>query len=119
GNAPRAAQLSLQATDADPDNAQAYHLLAITLEKLGHLDKALVTYQKAFELAPDDSDLLLNLGLSAWNVGMYEGAERMFRHFIEKRPNQPQGYNNLGSVLRDQGKLSLAIDVLRGAIYRM
>ena len=119
GNAARAAQLALKATDADAENAQAYHLLAITLEKLGHLDKALVTYERAFELAPGDSDLMLNLGLSAWNLGMYEGAERMFRHFIERRPDHPAGYNNLGSILRDQGKLSVAIEVLRGAIYRM
>jgi tetratricopeptide (TPR) repeat protein len=119
GNAPRTAQLALEAANADTDNAQAYHLLAIALEKLGHLDKALVTYEKAFELAPDDADLLLNLGLSAWNLGMLEGAVRMFRHFIEKRPGQPQGYNNLGSVLRDQGKLSTAIELLRDAIYRM
>jgi tetratricopeptide (TPR) repeat protein len=119
GNTARAAQLAFEATDADAGNAQAYHLLAITLEKLGHLDKALVTYEKAFQLAPDDTDLLLNLGLSAWNLNMHEGAERMFRLFIELRPEHPAGYNNLGTVLRDQGKLSLAIEVLRGAIYRM
>jgi tetratricopeptide (TPR) repeat protein len=119
GNTQRAAQLALEATGVDEDNAQAYHMLAIALEKLGHLDKALVTYEKAFQLAPDDSNLLLNLGLTAWNLDMLEGAERMFRHYIEQCPDRPAGYNNLGSVLRDRGSLSAAIEVLKGAIYRM
>jgi Tfp pilus assembly protein PilF len=119
GDAARAAKWALDATNADDGNAQAYHLLAIALEKLGHLDKALATYRKAFELDPNDDDLLLNLGLSAWAQGLYDGAERMFRHFIERRPSHPAGYNNLGTVLRDQGKLSDAIELLRGAIYTM
>src|SRR4029078_2525107 len=64
-----AAQLALEATNADDTNAQAFSLLAITLEKLGHLHKALVTYEKAFQIDPDDLDLVLNLGLTAWNSG--------------------------------------------------
>jgi tetratricopeptide (TPR) repeat protein len=119
GNAPRTAQLALEAINADESHAQAYHVLAIALEKLGHLDKALVTYEKAFQLAPGDTDLVLNLGLSAWNMKMYAGAERMFREYIERKPDHPAGYNNLGSVLRDEGRLSHAIEVLRNAIYRM
>jgi tetratricopeptide (TPR) repeat protein len=119
GDAPKTAKYALEATEADESNAQAFHLLAIALEKLGHLHKALVTYERAFALDPDDSDLLLNLGLTAWNVGHLAGAERMFRHFIDRRPDHPAGYNNLGSVLRDRGSLSDAIECLRAAIYRM
>jgi tetratricopeptide (TPR) repeat protein len=119
GDAAKTAKHALAATDADENNAQAYHLLAIALEKLGHLHEALVTYERAFALDPDDTDMLLNLGLTAWNVGHLEGAERMFRHFIDKRPDHPAGYNNLGSVLRDRGSLSDAIECLRAAIYRM
>src|SRR5262249_50060642 len=89
------------------------------LEKLGHVHKALVTYEQALELDPDDTDLLLNLGLTAWNLNFLEGAERIFRLFIEKRPDHPAGYNNLGSVLRDKGDLANAIETLRAAIYRM
>jgi tetratricopeptide (TPR) repeat protein len=114
-----AAQLSLQATNADETNAQAYHLLAITLEKLGHIHKALVTYEKAYELEPNDPDLILNLGLTAWNTGSMDAAERLFRLYIEARPDKPEGYNNLGSVLRDRGEIEQAIELTRGAIYRI
>ena len=119
GDAPKTAQLALAATEADDTNAQAFHLLAIALEKLGHLHKALVTYQHAFQLEPDDSDMLLNLGLTAWTLGLLDGAERMFRLFIEKKPERPEGYNNLGSVQRDKGDLARALETLQGAIYRM
>src|SRR5262245_49513626 len=105
-----AAKLALEATNADETYAQAYHLLAITLEKLGHLHKALVTYEKAFELEPNDPDLILNLGLTAWNTGNMDGAERMFRVYIETRPDSPEGYNNLASVLRDRGDIDQAIE---------
>ena len=114
-----AAQLSLEATNADETNAQAYQLLAITLEKLGHLHKALVTYEKAYQLDPNDADLVLNLGLTAWNTGNMDGAERMFRHYIETRPGSPEGYNNLASVMRDRGNIDQAIETIRGAIYRI
>src|SRR5262245_26495619 len=119
GDTADTAKHALAATEVDPRNAQAFHLLAIALAKLGHLHKALVTYEEAFRLDPDDPDLLINLGLTAWNLNMLDGAEKMFRLFIEKRPDHPAGYNNLGSVQRDKGDLAAAIETLRGAIYRM
>jgi tetratricopeptide (TPR) repeat protein len=114
-----AAQMALEATNADETNAQAFSLLAITLEKLGHLHKALVTYEKAHQLDPNDPDLLLNIGLTVWNAGNANGAESMFRQYIEKRPESPEGYNNLASVLRDKGEIENAIELIRGAIYRI
>jgi tetratricopeptide (TPR) repeat protein len=119
GDTAAAAKLALEATQADEGNAQAFQMLAITLNKLGHLREALVTYERAYSLDPDDTDLLLNLGLTAWNLDMLDGAERMFRIFIEKQPEHPAGYNNLGSVLRDRGNLPEAIETLRGAIHRL
>jgi tetratricopeptide (TPR) repeat protein len=119
GDTIKTAKYALQATEADETNAQAFHLLAITLDRMGHLHKALVTYERAFALDPDDADLLLNLGLTAWNLNLLDGAERMFRLFIERRPESPAGYNNLGSIQRDKGNLNAAIDTLRDAIMRM
>lgn len=119
GDVARAAKLALEATERDETNAQAFHMLAIALEKLGHLHKALVTYERAYTLDPDDPDLYLNLGLTAWNLGLLDGAERTFRLYIARKPDAPAGHNNLGSVQRDKGNVSTAIETLRGAIYRM
>jgi tetratricopeptide (TPR) repeat protein len=119
GDIARAGQLALEATQADGSNGQAFHVLAMALERMGHLHKALVTYERAFEIDPNDPDLLLNLGLTAWNLKMIEGAERMFHLFIAARPDSPLGYNNLGTILADQDRQSVAIETLRSAIYRM
>jgi tetratricopeptide (TPR) repeat protein len=119
GDLARAGQLALEATVADDDNAKAYHVLGMALERMGHQHKALVTYQRAFELDPQDPELLINLGLIAWNMKQIEGAARMFSLYIDACPDSPLGYNNLGSVLCDMGKAEDAIETLRAAIFRM
>lgn len=119
GDVARTAQLALRATEVDDTNGRAFHVLALALEKMGHLHKALVTYEQAYALDPDDPDLLLNLGLTAWNLKMNEGAADMFRQYIARCPDSPLGYNNLGSIQCDMGDPATAIETLRAAIYRM
>ena len=58
-----AGQWALKATEADEGNPKAFHVLAMALERMGHLHKALVTYERAFQLDPEDPELLINLGL--------------------------------------------------------
>ncbi len=86
---------------------------------MGHLHKALVTYERAFELDPEDPELLINLGLTAWNLKLTDGAARMFQLYIAACPDSPLGYNNLGSVQSDMGRPDVAIEILRAAIYKM
>jgi tetratricopeptide (TPR) repeat protein len=119
GDITGAGQLALASANADEDNAKAYHVLGMALERMGHQHKALVTYTKAFELDPEDPELLINLGLIAWNMKQIDGAARMFAHYIAAQPDSPLGYNNLGSVLCDMGEPERAIETLRGAIFRM
>jgi tetratricopeptide (TPR) repeat protein len=119
GDITRAGQLALAATQAEESNHKAYHVLAMALERMGHQHKALVTYERAFQLAPDDPELLINLGLTAWNLKMIEGAARMFQLYIAACPDSPLGYNNLGSVLCDLGRPDAGIETLRAAIMRM
>lgn len=119
GDIVRAGQLALQASNVDDGNAKAYHVLGMALERMGHVHKALVTYERAFKLDPDDAELLINLGLIAWNLKQRESAAKMFSLYIDRCPDSPLGYNNLGSVLSDMGQIENAIEILRGAIYRL
>jgi tetratricopeptide (TPR) repeat protein len=119
GDIVRAGKLALWSTEADEANGPAFHVLGMALEKMGHLHKALVTYERAHELNPKDPELLINLGLTAWSLKMREGAEAMFRHYIIAKPDSPLGYNNLGSIQCDMGSATTAIETLRDAIYRM
>jgi len=119
GEIVRAGQWALKSSEMDPSNAKAFHVLAMALERMGHLHKALVTYERAFELDPNDPELLINLGLTAWNLKLTEGAARMFQLYVDACPHSPLGYNNLGSVLYDLGSAEMAIETLRAAIFRM
>ena len=105
---------------ADETNAQAYHLLAITLEKLGHLHKALVTYERAFQLEPNDPDLVLNLGLTAWNTGNIErrGAHvpPLHRDAARSPRRLQQSRQRHARSRRHRRRRSKP---LRGAIYRI
>src|ERR1700753_788952 len=119
GNIVRAGQWALKATEADPENPKAFHVLAMALERMGHLHKALVTYERAFQLDPADPELLINLGLTAWGLKLTDGAAKMFKLYIAACPDSPLGYNNLGSVQSDLGAPDVAIETLRAALYRM
>src|SRR6185437_12771213 len=119
GDTARATQWALKAVEADDSNPKAYHLLAMGLERLGHVHKALVTYERAFQLDPADPELLVNLGLTAWNLKMTGGAAQMFQLYIAAKPDSPLGYNNLGSIQCDMGQPDIAIETLRDAIRRM
>ena len=119
GDIVKAGQWALKATEADNTSSKAFHVLAMALERMGHLHKALITYERAFELDPEDPELLINLGLTAWNLKLTEGAIKMFRLYVASCPESPLGYNNLGSCLADMGQTEEAIETLRAALYRM
>lgn len=119
GDIVKAGQWALKATEADNTSSKAFHVLAMALERMGHLHKALITYERAYELDPEDPELLINLGLTAWNLKLTEGAIRMFKLYIANCPDSPLGYNNLGSCLADMGQAEEAIETLRAALYRM
>lgn len=119
GDIVKAGQWALKATEADNTSSKAFHVLAMALERMGHLHKALITYERAHELDPEDPELLINLGLTAWNLKLTEGAIKMFKLYIASCPDSPLGYNNLGSCLADMGQTEEAIETLRAALYRM
>src|SRR5471032_1722795 len=118
GDIVKAGRWALKATEMDESNAKAFHVLAMALERMGHLHKALVTYERSFELDPKDPELLINLGLTAWNLKLTDGAAKMFQLYIASQPDSPLGYNNLGSVQGDMGQIDDAIETLRAALYR-
>ena len=112
-----ALRLALKACDIDPKSGTAAHICALALDALGQTAKAIQMFEHAIALDPADPDIYSNLGLTAWRLQMFEAAEKMFRLYIQMRPDMPNGPNNLAGVLRDQGRFDEAIEVAREAIY--
>lgn len=119
GRVARAGQLALDATKVHPENPLAYMVLGMVLEKMGYLYKALVTYEQAFKLDPDNSDIIINLSQLADKLNMREIAEKLCRQFIEKQPDSPMGYNNLAGMLSGNNQVEESIELLRSAINRL
>ena len=115
--AAKAAKLCLDAVDLAPESALANHALAISLEKLGRLAKALQFYERAWRFNPENAEVYLNLAMLAWKLDMMDGAEKFLRLFLQMAPNHPAGVINLSGVLRDQGKFDDSVEILRAAIY--
>lgn len=111
--------LTLQATQLDPENALGYHLMAVSLDKLGEKHKALLMFEKTLELDPTQFEAYLNLGSVARDLEMQDVAEKFFRIFIDLRPDLPAGYNDLGMLLAKQNKFDDAIEILRYGINLM
>lgn len=116
-SAAKAAKLCLDAVDLAPQSSIANHALAICLERLGRLAKALQFYERAWQFNPQNSEIYLNLAMLAWKLDMLDGAEKFLRLFMQMTPNHPAGVINLSGVLRDQGKFEDSIEILRAAIY--
>src|SRR3954468_21701140 len=52
GDIVRSGQWALKATEADGTNSKAFHVLAMALERMGHLHKALVTSERGLSRSP-------------------------------------------------------------------
>ncbi|WP_430426041.1 tetratricopeptide repeat protein [Phenylobacterium sp.] len=107
---------ALKALDKDDRNGVAWYLLAMALERAGDYANSVRAYEAALQLLPDHADVSNDLGRLAYRMGMLEQAEKLFTHYVNHAPHEPQGYNNLASAVKDQGRREEAIDILKAAI---
>jgi tetratricopeptide (TPR) repeat protein len=69
----------------------------------GQMRRALVAYQKALEVAPEDPSILLALGLAYAAAGQYQAAVDHYRRSLAANPVQPLAQINLGVALENMG----------------
>lgn len=111
------ARILLKALDAAPELAVANQAMALALEKLGRLSRALEFYERALARDPKNAQLYQNIGHIAVKLGMLPAAEKFMRIQLQLKPGDAVATANLASVLRDQAKFEDAIELLRQAIY--
>ncbi len=70
----------------------------------------------AVRLAPDDADLLNDLGLALWRQGRSVDAEPIYRRAQQVKPNDFSILTNLGVALHSQNRLDEACECFRRAI---
>lgn len=108
-----ATERALEALKLDETSGLAWHLLAIAREKAGDLSQAILAYEAAVRLLPNETDVANDLGRLAQRLGYLEIAEKLFIKHLAREPGHIEVTNNLACVLRDQNRYGDAIELLR------
>ncbi|MBW8859528.1 MAG: tetratricopeptide repeat protein [Caulobacter sp.] len=109
-------KLALKALEHDEKLGVAWHALAIAREKMGDFANSMHCYEAALKLLPNHGPAAGDLGRLALRMGMPEIAVKLFIHYLEARPDDLEGVNNLASALRDLNRNEEAIEILRPTI---
>jgi tetratricopeptide (TPR) repeat protein len=111
-----AAEAALQALRQDERNGHAWYVLAVARDKAGDFKSSIQCYEAALQLLPDHCEVANDLGRLAYRMGMKPVAEQLFRRYLERYPESPDGANNLACCLRDQNRYGEAIEALKVAL---
>jgi tetratricopeptide (TPR) repeat protein len=77
-----------------------------------HLD-AIVQFEQALAVRPDDAKVLFALGNTASALGLAGPAEEFFRRVLGLEPQRLEALVNLANLLRDRGQYDAAIALLK------
>jgi|SRR5579859_717665 len=108
--------LYLQALEAQPDNADALHLLSVLRHQQGNALEAVNLITKALAIEPNRPEAHNNLGVALRELGRPAEAEASYREALRLRPDYPEAHNNLGNVLSDLDRLTEAEASYREAL---
>lgn len=110
------AKRALDALKMDETNGLAWHVLAICREKSGDLGQALMAYEAALKLLPNETDVAHDLGRLAQQMGYLEIAEKLLLKYLAADPGHVEATNNLACVQRDQKRYGDAVETLRALL---
>ncbi len=95
---------------AGSGDVKALKELAIQQQVLGKYDEAIVNFEKALAMQPNDSASYVNLGAVYFKKKEFTKAEDNFRKAIETNPNNPNAYYNL-AVIMEKKDIKKAIEL--------
>lgn len=101
--------------EAEPGNADAWHLYGVIAFQQGRLKLAAERISRALQLRPDSAPPLCNLGSVMMAMGQAEQAEKLFRTALRIRPDHADTAGNLGVLLHKLGRNGEAIPWLARA----
>jgi protein O-GlcNAc transferase len=101
---------------AEPDHADACHLLGALAQQRGRFEESATLITKAIAVKGDVAAFHSNLGNALKALGKADEAATAYRRAIVLDPNFADAYNNLGATMRMQGKLDEAEALYRKAL---
>ncbi|MDM4014584.1 tetratricopeptide repeat protein [Roseiconus lacunae] len=100
----------------DPTNADAWHLLGMTLYSGASYHEALECLQKARQFGEDRVDLIGHLALVHHALGQSAQAVKLMAAVVEADPTDAEALNNLGVLLLESGDAGQAQQCFEKAI---
>ena len=116
GRLAQAEQLYRQILAANPNQAQAWHLLGVVAQQVGQPEVAIQHIERAIELRGDAAEFYNNLGEAYRAVGRAAQAVACYRLALTLEPDFVGAHTNQGIALKDLGKLEEAIACHRQAL---
>jgi tetratricopeptide (TPR) repeat protein/2-polyprenyl-3-methyl-5-hydroxy-6-metoxy-1,4-benzoquinol methylase len=116
GQLEQAAALYRKVLVADPNSADALHLLGMVALQQGHAKTAAELIHKAIALNNREASYHFHLALSLQTLNDMAGAVAGYRRALALKPNDPDIYNNMGNALAAQGKPEEAVAAFRRAL---
>lgn len=110
------AKRALDALQIDETSGLAWHVLAICREKSGDFGQALLAYEAALKLLPNETDVAHDLGRLAQQMGYLDIAEKLLVKYLAAEPGHVEATNNLACVQRDQKRYGDAVETLRSLL---
>lgn len=103
--------------------AETHVLLGSGYLRRGQLDVAKHELDKAYRLAPNNSQVNNMMALLQWRLNNPDEADRHFRKAVAAEPPDPEAWNNFGVFLCERGKIDEALIWFQRAaanpLYRM
>ena len=93
-----------------------WSLLGASAAQIGKLDEAVLAFQKALLIKPDDAQAHYNMGNVLKDQEKFEEALGSYRKALSLKPDYSEAYLNMGNVLKDQGSLEGAFAAYKKAL---
>jgi predicted O-linked N-acetylglucosamine transferase (SPINDLY family) len=116
GQLPQAEQIYRQVLQADPRNADAWHLLGVMYAQVNRHDAAVEHIRRAIEISPNQAVFHANLGAAYQKLRRTDEGIACFRRALELNPNYADAHSNLGVALLSRGEAAAAEASLRRSI---
>jgi tetratricopeptide (TPR) repeat protein len=102
--------------DQSPDSVAAHELNGEALDGLGRTSEAIVEFQRASQLAPQEPELNFGLGYLYWRSHDYDQATKAFERELSIDPKNSQAVLYLGDIAVKRGDFDAALPLLHHAL---
>jgi protein O-GlcNAc transferase len=116
GRLHEAEKLYRQILIANPQHADALHMLGMIAHQSGQNAAARELIAQSIALQPGSADAYANLGLVLQSLGEFDNAIKCYRQALTIAPNGAEFHNRLGVALKAAGRIDAAIDALQTAV---